>query len=138
MRCTTLFPGWVLTVVLALLAPMGIHAQARLLLNNGVFRVLNDSARLMLENGATNAITCLGAGGHLVSEHERNVVHWNIGTNTGTEVAATRPFLSFRANKRHGGGQTGNKRRVTGHIDISTKEFADQLSNFCIGVNCFL
>lgn len=61
-----------------------LQAQARLTLNNGIHIVLDDSARLVLDNGATNAIATVGSGGMIVSESEADVVQWNIGTGTGT------------------------------------------------------
>ena len=64
--------------------PVLVIAQARLVMNNGGFMVMQNGIYLVVDNPNSNAITELGAGGNIVSESEYNKVRWNIGTSTGT------------------------------------------------------
>jgi hypothetical protein len=77
-----------LTILVALL-PVALIAQARLVLNNGGYMVMQNNIYLVIDNPNSNAITQLGSGGNIVSESENNKIRWNIGTNTG---AYTIPF----------------------------------------------
>jgi hypothetical protein len=65
-----------------------VLAQARLVINNGAYIVLNGGTSstpiyLVQDNGATNALV-RNTSGHIVSEGEFNIFKWNVGTNTGT------------------------------------------------------
>ena len=57
------------------------NAQSRLVLNGGIITMSN-SAYLVVDNPATNAIT--RNSGHIISEGENNIVRWNIANTTGT------------------------------------------------------
>jgi len=54
-------------------------AQARLMINNGGFVNITNSAFLVIENPAANAITRTTSG-HIISEGENNIIKWSIGT----------------------------------------------------------
>ncbi len=60
-------------------------AQARLILNNGGIVNITNSAFVVIDNPATNAIT-RNTSGHIISEGEFNRVKWNINTTAGTYV----------------------------------------------------
>lgn len=60
-------------------------SQARLILNNGGIVNITNSAFVVIDNPATNAIT-RNTFGHIISEGEFNRVKWNIGTTAGTYV----------------------------------------------------
>ncbi len=75
-------------ILLFLIAIFGIKStfsQARLILNNGGIVNITNSAFLVIDNPATNAIT-RNTSGHIISEGEFNRVKWNIGTTNGTYV----------------------------------------------------
>jgi len=55
--------------------------QARLVLNNNGFINITNSAYLVVDNPAANAISTLGTGGKIISEGENNRIKWNIGTS---------------------------------------------------------
>jgi len=57
------------------------HSQARLVLNGGKVNISN-SALLVVDNPATNAIT--RDSGHIISEGENNRIRWNIENTSGT------------------------------------------------------
>jgi hypothetical protein len=60
-------------------------SQARLILNNGGIVNITNSAFVVIDNPATNAIT-RNTSGHFISEGEFNRVKWNIGTTAGTYI----------------------------------------------------
>ncbi len=90
--------GTILLAFLILFAfqAFNTYAQSRLVFNNNVYIVLNNSYNLVIDNNASNAITLLGTGGNIISEGEFNMVKWNIGTATGTY---TIPFTKSPGNK---------------------------------------
>lgn len=61
-----------------------LSAQARIVLHNNAYINIENNAYLVVDNGAPNAISTSGTGGNILSENERDVVKWNIGSNTGT------------------------------------------------------
>jgi hypothetical protein len=68
----------------------GSHAQSRTVLSGAVYMVIDNQAKLVVENSATNAISNLGTGG-ILTESEFDQVIWNIGTQTGNYQM---PFVS--------------------------------------------
>ncbi|OFY85986.1 MAG: hypothetical protein A3F72_09825 [Bacteroidetes bacterium RIFCSPLOWO2_12_FULL_35_15] len=74
----------------------GCFAQSRLVLNNDPFIRIANSAYLVIDNSAINAIATLGTGGNIISEGEFNRVKWNLSTSTG---AYTVPFTKSLGNK---------------------------------------
>ncbi|ASS49391.1 MAG: hypothetical protein A3D31_03285 [Candidatus Fluviicola riflensis] len=68
-----------------------IFGQGRLILNNNAFMVVDNSAKVVIANPATNAVSTTGTGGNIVTESEFDQVIWNIGTSTGIYVM---PFTS--------------------------------------------
>lgn len=80
------------------------------MLNNNPFIVIENSAQLIIDNSATNAISLIGSGGNIVSEGENNKVKWNIKTSTG---AYTMPFSL----------KSGTKIPLT--LDITTVGFSN-------------
>lgn len=73
-----------LIAILPLFASLLVFGQGRLVLNNDGYVVIDNAAFVVLENPNPNAITTLGTGGNIVSEAEVDVIHWEIGTTTGT------------------------------------------------------
>ncbi|OFX40005.1 MAG: hypothetical protein A2X08_02810 [Bacteroidetes bacterium GWA2_32_17] len=71
-------------------------AQPRLILNNNIYVNIRNSAYLIINNSAANAITTLGTGGNIISESELNRIKWNIETATGTYIV---PFTKSPGNK---------------------------------------
>src|SRR3990167_8159187 len=63
-----------------------IFGQGRLILNNNAFMVVDNSAKVVIANPATNAVSTTGTGGNIVTESEFDQVIWNIGTSTGIYV----------------------------------------------------
>tara|TARA_B110000305_G_C19424913_1_gene633042 strand:+ start:806 stop:1924 length:1119 start_codon:yes stop_codon:yes gene_type:complete len=45
--------------------------------------VIDNGARVVVDNGNANAISTTGLGGNVISENENDKIIWNIGTNTG-------------------------------------------------------
>lgn len=60
-----------------------VYCQTRLVLNGGFINITN-SAKLIIDNPATNAIT--RNSGQILSEAENNIVKWNTGATTGTYI----------------------------------------------------
>lgn len=65
-------------------AVMSVNAQngAVLVVNGGYINIEN-GAQLVIDNPADTAIKRTLAGGHIISEHENDVVRWNIGNRNG-------------------------------------------------------
>lgn len=74
---------FILILALLALSPASLHAQARLILNGANINI-TQSAYLVIENSASDAIT--RNSGHIITEGQNNVVKWNLGTTTGTYV----------------------------------------------------
>jgi hypothetical protein len=47
-----------------------VYSQARLVLNNDIHIVIDNSAKIVLENPNPNAVTVAGTGGNIVSENQ--------------------------------------------------------------------
>jgi len=75
----------ILQIILLTSFALNTFAQARLILNNGGIVNITNSAFVVIDNPATNAIT-RNTSGHIISEGEFNRVKWNIGTTAGTYV----------------------------------------------------
>ncbi len=78
-----------LNALILLLVSAGSFAQARLVLNNNPYVVMDGGSAgtpiyIVLENSNANAITELGPGGNIVSEDEYNILRWQVGTATGS------------------------------------------------------
>jgi hypothetical protein len=83
-----------ITLLFITIINSSLFAQARLVLNNDPWIVLNSNAFVVIDNSNANAITLAGTGGRIVSEAENNRVRWRIGTTTG---AYTLPFADNAA-----------------------------------------
>ncbi len=70
------------TIVLLTLT-FNVSAQNRLVLNNDAYIVMENSAKVVLDNGNANAIQTLGSGGNIVTTSENEEIIWNIGVQTG-------------------------------------------------------
>lgn len=68
-------------------------SQAQLVLTGASYIVIDNSAKLVVENPSTNAIINSGSGG-IMTESEFDQVYWFIGSGTG---AYTMPFVSQAA-----------------------------------------
>lgn len=74
---------WVYLVgILLQLSTNSAFGQSQLVLNGNVFVVIDNSAKLVLDNGNSNALLHFGTGG-IISEGEFDQVIWNIASNTG-------------------------------------------------------
>ncbi len=69
---------------IALLCSLKLFSQARFVINNNAFVVIDNGGKVVIQNNATNAVTTLGTGGNIVSENEIDQLIWMIGTSTGT------------------------------------------------------
>lgn len=74
----------------ALCASMVGLSQATFNITGGAYVVIDNSAKLVVENPSTTAISNTGSGG-IMTESEFDQVVWMIGTNSGT---FTMPFVS--------------------------------------------
>jgi hypothetical protein len=91
-------------------------AQARLILNNGSFINIRQSAYLVIANPAANAITRISSG-HILSEGENNIVKWNIGTTAANYVI---PWGYGTTNYIPVSFTTSSAAGVSGFINFST------------------
>jgi len=86
-------------------------AQARLILNNGGIVNITNSAFVVIDNPATNAIT-RNTSGHIISEGEFNRVKWNVGTTAGSYVVpfgiGTSEYLPVSLTTSGASGATGS------------------------------
>lgn len=71
-------------LLLTMLLPELLAAQARIRFDNDAFLVLDNGAFLVIDNPNANALATNAGAGNLVSEDEDDLVRWNIGTATGT------------------------------------------------------
>ncbi len=107
---------------------MVCYGQARVMLNNNPYIVMDGGVFIVVDNPNTNAITTLGTGGNIVSEDEDNKIRWNIGTNTGTYVVPWTTSLTnntkipLTVNITAAG--TGS-----GRIDLSTYETSTDMNS---------
>jgi len=97
--------------------------QARLMINDDAYVVMDGGVFIVLDNPNANALSTLGTGGNLVSEDEDNKVRWNIGTTTGTYVI---PYTSNPATSNtkipFTTAITSAGAGATGFIDFSSYE----------------
>ncbi len=70
-------------VAISFLLMFSSLAQNRIILNNNGYIVIDNSAKIVLENSNTNAITVQGTGGNIVSENQEDEVIWLIGNASG-------------------------------------------------------
>lgn len=68
---------------LLIISAESLFGQARIVINNDGFIVIDDSAKIVIENSATNALATTGTGGNIMSEHEADMIIWEVGTSTG-------------------------------------------------------
>ncbi len=96
-------------------------AQERLILNNDVFLIISNNAKVVLDNSNANAITTTGTGGNIVSEGERNQIVWEISNSTGNYVIpwATKPII-----------QGGNGVKIPMEMNITSAGNAGGTFNF--------
>jgi len=106
-------------------------SQDRLILSDGVYIVIDNSAYVVLANGAANAITTMGSGGYIVSEHEFDILRWDIGTNTGVH---TIPYMTRPVSQGGNGTEIPLTFNVTtagvgaGSFDFSTYETSTDMN----------
>ncbi len=63
---------------------LSVNAQnGAVLVINGGFINIENGANLVIDNPVDTAIKRTMAGGHIISEHENDVVRWNIGNRNG-------------------------------------------------------
>ena len=77
----------ILTILL-LLSVINIVGQARLVINQNSYLVINNGSSstpsfVVLDNSATDALTVAGSGANLISKGEFNQLKWNVQTGTG-------------------------------------------------------
>lgn len=92
-------------------------SQAQIVMSGSSFVVIDNSAKVVVENPNTNAIINLGTGG-ISTESEFDQVIWKVGTNTGSYVmpfvgAATNTQIPFTANITGAGTGAGEIRFST-------------------------
>ena len=80
-----------LLLISLLTLPIIGFSQAILVLNNNGYINIENSAFLVIDNGAANAITLTGTGGNILSENETDLVKWNVGNATGLHIV---PFTN--------------------------------------------
>ncbi len=71
------------TLVIIWFLPLLSNGQTRMILNDSVFVVMQDSVKLVIENGNSNAITELNKSSMIISENEKNEVIWHIKESVG-------------------------------------------------------
>jgi hypothetical protein len=72
--------------IISLFISVQIFAQARIMIHNDAYIVMNGGVNIMVDNNNANAISTLGTGGNIKSENENNVIQWNINTSTGSYI----------------------------------------------------
>lgn len=110
----------VLLTIIALWFPVFGQAQSRLMINNNAFIVIDNGAKLILENPSTNVITELGSGANIVSEGENNAIVWEIGTSVG---AYTVPFATTPT------AQGGNGTKIPYTLSITAAGYTTKPAN---------
>jgi hypothetical protein len=92
-KITTLKANYLLAIILFFSLGQ-TFAQGRIVFNDG-YMVIDNGARVVVDNGNANAISTTAAGGNVISEDEDDKIIWNIGTNTGTYTIpyTTRPAV---------------------------------------------
>ncbi|PIB35237.1 hypothetical protein BFP72_07425 [Reichenbachiella sp. 5M10] len=53
-------------------------------MNDDISMVMENEVKLIIDNGNANAITVIGAGGHILLASENDGLQWKIGDHTGT------------------------------------------------------
>lgn len=84
-----------LLLVLFACSFISMWAQGARLIINGAYINIENAAQLVIDNPQPNAITRTAAGGHIISEHENDVVKWNIGSTDGAY------FVPFGVSNTH-------------------------------------
>jgi hypothetical protein len=104
-----------------LLSTLFSFGQARLVINNNAFIVVSNSAKVVLENPNTNALTIWGTGANIISEGQQNQIVWDIANNTGiyTIPWTTRPLV-----------QGGNGTKIPMSMNITGAGSSDGIFNF--------
>jgi len=109
-----------------------VFSQARMVLNNDAFLVIDGGANLVLANANTNALTVIGTGGNIISEDETDVIKWEIGTTTGTYVIPWTTYSGVKIPLSINKTTTGTG--VTVEFILSTWETADDNQPWAFGV----
>jgi hypothetical protein len=76
-------------------------SQAKMVMKDSIFMVIDNAAYLVIDNDSANALSTRGnGGGNILSEHENDVVKWNIHTTQGlytipwvTKTAIKIPYI---------------------------------------------
>lgn len=108
-------------------------SQARIVINNDAYITMSGGTAgtpiyVVVDNGASNAVSTAGTGGNWVSEGEYNKLRWNIGTNTGTYTV---PFYSdylAAGQKMPYSLQITGAGVGAGRVDFSTYESATDMN----------
>jgi gliding motility-associated-like protein len=102
-------------LLLTFLTVIKINAQQEIVFN-GAYMVMDNKTKLVIDNPSANAVVDNG-NGWIISEHEFNQVHWNIGSSTGNYVVpfgnSTADYIPLYVTITGAGSGTG-------HIDFST------------------
>lgn len=112
-----------------LLACFGLNAfgQARIMLRNNAYIVIDNAAQLVIDNPNGNAINVNPSGGNIVSEDEDDLIKWNIGPTTGNYIIpwtnANNVKIPLEVFVTTAG--TGN-----GHLLLSTHSDNDAINNW--------
>lgn len=100
-----------------ILSPFDHWGQSRLTISGGIYLNIDNGAKLVVENPASDAIQVLGTGG-IITENENDQIVWHTGTSTGLYTIpffTSPPFNSIPLSVTIGTAGTG-----TGRIAFST------------------
>lgn len=86
-------------------------SQGRLVINDNSYIVLDNAAKIVIDNSNANAITIAGTGANIVSENASDQIVWNIGSSTGNYIIpwTTTPIA-----------QGGNSTKIPFAMNITT------------------
>jgi hypothetical protein len=62
------------------------YGQARIMMWNNAYIVIDNAAQLVVDNPSDNAISFNATGANIVSESENDLIRWNIGPITGSYI----------------------------------------------------
>ncbi len=111
----------IISTLIILIFPILVSSQERLILNDNVFLIISNNAKVVLDNSNPNAITLAGTGGNIVSEGERNQLVWEISNSTGNYIIpwTTKPIV-----------QGGNGVKIPMEMNITSAGNAGGTFNF--------
>lgn len=86
--------SFILSIFIFILFESSFGQGARIVIN-GAYINIENAAQLVIDNPQSNAINRTALGGHIISEHENDVVKWNIGQRNDTY------FVPFGVSNTH-------------------------------------